>query len=183
MPSLRRSTLAPKAGYDETGLPGILGPTTRGWSAGGGTALVSGTTYLYRIVPARDYSIALAWYSVTTASGTDDPIEIAVLNADCTTKLGSTGVLTGQLNTTGDRTPGLTARLTAGVPYQVAIQATSTASLRFIQWNSASVAVAFGQSMAKYLAMQKAGQTLPVAAPITGAAGVGGVPLICLREV
>lgn len=170
-------------GNDGHGLPGIFGPTWRGWVGGTATALVSGTVYAYRIVPNRDYTITLAAINVSTASGTDDPIEIAIFDGTGTTKLATTGSTTGKLNAgTGLKTVSLSITLLAGTPYIVAFEATSTASLRFAAMNSANTPEAFGSTVSTMLLLTKTGQSIPITAPMSSYSLVGSVPLIALRE-
>jgi hypothetical protein len=167
---------------DDDGLPGIFGPTMRGWAGGTAAALVSGTVYAYRIYPERDYTITLAYFNVSTASGTDDPCEIAVYDGTGTTKLATTGSTTGKLNSTGDKTITLSVSLAARTAYIVAFEATSTASVRMAQWNSSAVVAAFGSTVSTMLAMSKTGQSIPMPSALTSFSGANTVPLLVLRE-
>jgi len=167
---------------DDDGLPGLLGPTIRGWAPGNTLTLVSGTVYAYRIYPRRDYSIALAWFITSTASGTDDPLEIAVFNDTLGTKVATTGSTTGKLNSTGEKTATLSVSLTARTPYIVTFLATSTATVRSTNLNSSAVSSAFGTTAATLLAWNKASQTIPLSTGLSSLTQTNVVPLICLRE-
>lgn len=161
---------------------GLLGPDIPGWNFAA-AALASGTTYLYKVSPDRDYTITNAWLAVTTASGTDDALEIAVYNDDLTARLATSGSVTGKLNATGVQSVAIEAALKAGTRYTVAFKAASTASVRFAAWTTATLASAFGTSASALMLAFINGLSTPLPTSIGTPSAASQVPLLALREV
>jgi hypothetical protein len=149
-------------------------------------ALNSARAYYLRFVPHRQMTITLAAFAVTTASGTDDPCDVAIYDSTLANRLANVGATTGKLNTTGIKTMTFASALTLtpATVYFVAFGATSTATLAAVNLNSNNNAGLFGTSapQAECLFLNSGYSTGLIAGPISPGGVISGAPLIALRE-
>lgn len=86
-------------------------------SARSGTA---NRAFFGRYIPRRTFTSVTAVFFTTVAASIDDPCEISVWDAPATTRLATTGELTGRLNSTGRKTAALAYTFRKGTVYYVA---------------------------------------------------------------
>ncbi len=178
--------------YDkDEGQPGLVVPTGNAWGITR-ASLVASKAYWIRFRTSRAMNIVNVKFSVTTAAASDDQCDIQIWDAACTTKLASTGLTSGKLNsTTGTKSIPLSISLTANTTYY-AVFGTSTfggsaANLALADWNLVS---GFARIFGTAPPYQMAGDTsypttagpYPVAAPTFGVS-VNAHPLLVLSEV
>jgi hypothetical protein len=145
--------------------------------------LTANRAYYARIVPSRSMAITKVAFNVTSASGTDDPLDIGLYDSTLATKLASTGATTGKLNGAGGiQTVTVAWTLAAGTVYYAAFAANSTATLNSVQINANNAAALFGASapQAEFMFLNSA---YPLAAgPITPGGTISNFPLLAIRE-
>lgn len=159
----------------DNGQGGLMGPARNMGSTT--TALVSNTLYSDRIVPSRNMLIKNINFKVMTASGTDDPVDVAILDSTLT-RLSSSGSTTGRLNSTGIKSVTIPdVMLQAGSVYYVSISGTSTASLLF----AVVIGDAFGTAAPLAEGLSKAA-TFPIGTSVAGMAVANAVPFLWIKE-
>ncbi|MGC1177430.1 MAG: hypothetical protein WA843_05150, partial [Candidatus Saccharimonadales bacterium] len=87
-------------------------------------SLAANTAYLVRFVPHKPIKISQIKYVVTTFATADDAVDVGIYNATLSSRLGSSGATTGQLNATnGIKTLNLTAsvQLVPDTVYYIAL--------------------------------------------------------------
>jgi hypothetical protein len=114
--------------YDaDDGQAGMVTPSSRGWQYLT-SALSANQARVGRFRPSRTMTIGSIAFVVTTASGTNDSVDVGIYTADLATKIVSSGATAGLLNNgTGVKSVAITATtLTAGVVYYAALAVSAT---------------------------------------------------------
>jgi hypothetical protein len=163
----------------DNGQPGMLAPADA--RAASTLALTANTAYLARFVPSRKFSITMIAFAVTTASGTDDPVDVGIYDSSLA-KIVSSGATTGKLNSTGVKTVTITTTtLLPGVVYYAVIAANSTATLASSSAPSVGAASLFGSAAPQVeMASKTASYVLPTS--LSGSTAAAAVPTIAVRE-
>lgn len=158
--------------YDrDNGQPGMIAPSTLGWSAAG-TATAASTGRIARVVPSRNMTVVNLgfWVSAWTAGDTANPnVDLCIYNAALTTKLATTGATASKLNSVGRKTVPLTSSLavSAGIAYYVGMTVgtlgTSTVSLLTAAFGNVGALQLFGATagLIEGDANAAAGTTMP----------------------
>lgn len=178
---------AASRGGRENGQRGILAPS--GLWAWGSRSLSAQLAYLLRVVPSRPLSITSVTFTVTTAAGSDDPVEIGLyLPSDSNLERTATsGIATGKLNTLGVKSVPLVANLAADSAVYIAFVCGSigstAATVAGASFGSAENATLFGVAPGVFEAGSKsASYPLPATIVAPTAGGLGSVPAVALRE-
>lgn len=179
MPSLSPNLRSYDAGAGQVGMYATPTGTLFGTS---NSALTANTAYFARFRPTRNLTVAKFAFSVGTASGTDDPLDVGIYSSDLQTKVASSGATSGLLNNgTGRKEVTLAVSLVAGTVYYAAFAANSTATLMCAAVSSANAVQLFGTSAGTAEFLSKAtSYTLP--ASISSPAVASFVPLLALME-
>jgi len=164
--------------------PAVWGPATR-------TLASAGRTWIMRFSPKRAWNITLVAWDVTVAASVDDNTEIAIYSSDLTTRLSTTGVLAGKLNSTGIKTATLTQAFDPALVYHVVWKAPvalggTGASVNGRTCNGISTTL-FGTTVPTALAGFIDGLSSPLPTSITAGSvnwtALNSFPLLALREV
>jgi len=140
-------------------------------------ALTSGQLYLARVAPSRVLVVTTVAFRVSTASGTNDPVDVGVFSS-AGTLLTSSGSRSSLLNSTGTKTAPISVTLLPGSVYYAYLVATSTATLQHVTHPGDL----FGTAMPQVEFLTKASVT-PGSVPtsLTGTAAADAAPLLVLR--
>lgn len=164
--------------------PAVWGPASR-------TLASAGRTWVMRWCPERPWDITLAAWDVTVAASVDDNTEVAIYNAALSSRLATTGVLTGKLNGTGIKTGTLTISVDPTLVYYVAWKAPvalggTGATVNGRTCNGISTTL-FGTTVPTALAGFIDGLSSPLPTSITAGSvnwtALNTFPLLALREV
>lgn len=167
----------------DNGQGGIMAPTAPIISESS-AGMTSGRVYLARFVPTRDMTIRAVAFELTANASSNDPVEVGILDRTATEKLGTSGAVTGYLNTgAGIKSVPLIADtpLVAGETYYafwITVAATTSASVR----RCAVFADLFGSGVGVAEAMGANGKTHPLAVPVTGLAQNDVAPFLGIKE-
>lgn len=158
-------------------------------------SLTAARTYLVRYAPPVARSLTLVAFSVTTAAGSNDPVEIALYTPGTTlNRVATTGSTTGKLNSLGLQTVTLTYAVDPTVVYYAAL---TSATVGGTTCQIGGAGAASADSLGLYGATQPtalfgwadsllSGGLLPStisAAAVTWAATIGTTPTIAFRVV
>jgi hypothetical protein len=100
---------------------GYIAPNSNGIGTAAYTMVASRTVYC-RFVATRTGNTASISYNLSTAAGSDDAVDVGIINATTLARVASSGATTGKLNGSTTRTTvPLVAALTAGTVYYAAI--------------------------------------------------------------
>lgn len=159
----------------DNGQGGLVGPTrTIGCSV---SNVVSNTAYAVRICPSRAMLIKSIGFRVGSPSGSDDPVDVAIVDS-AGTRLVSSGPTRGKLNSTGSKTVTVPDTLIqSGGIYYAVLAASSNVSLL----HASVLGDAFGTAMPLAEAMVKA-STFPVGTTLTGMTVTDSAPLLWVKE-
>lgn len=137
--------------YDrDNGQVGMYAPSSPCFLPGALT-LVANQGRASRFVPSRNMTVTKIAFAVTTAAGSDDPVDVGIYSA-AGAKLVSTGATTGQLNTIGPKSLTVTATtLVARTAYYVALSCGAIGT---------TAAIVIGASAAGIQAAQLFGTTI-----------------------
>lgn len=160
----------------DNGQQGIAAPTAAR-ATGTTLALTANQAYYVRFVPSRPMTIVRVAFRVTTAAGTDIPVEVGIANASGT-RLVTSGSTTGRLNSTGTKTVTITATvLTPGAVYYAFLASSGAATLSAVTFPADIYGTAAPQAE-----MLTAATAFPVPATPTTPATTDTGPAIWLRE-
>ena len=161
---------------------GLIAPGGRGWRYDH-AALVSNRGYVARFVPSRNYVITLVAFAIGTASGSNDPLEIAVYDSTLSTKLATTGAVSGLLNSgTGVKTTSFSISLTAGTVYYGAFASQSTATLTMANFDQALNAPRLFGTSAPQTLFGDGSTSYPLPTPFVIGANAAIFPVLAFRE-
>lgn len=131
--------------------------------------LTASRTYYQRFVATRSANTATISYVIQTAAGSNDNVDVGIMNATTLAKVGSSGATAAKLNGTATRTSvTLVAALTAGTAYYAAISCgtvgSSAAILIGAQFTSANSPKLTGLTNPGVQAFYEASATVPATA-------------------
>lgn len=160
----------------DNGQAGILAPSANRFGLAA-TALVANQAYLLRFVPSRAMAISKLAFRVTTASGTNDPVDVGIYDA-AGTRVVSSGATTSLLNSTGTKTATVaTTVLTAGSVYYAALAANSAATVSF----ASGIGDGFGTAAPAAEVLTKA-TSYPLPATLSALTAADAGPALWVRE-
>ncbi len=169
----------------ENGHAGVLAPTTKGWSNGGHT-LGANLCYIARLVSSKARTITGLKFVVSTAAGSDDACDVAILDATGA-RLASSGATTGKLNSTGIKTVTLSAsqRIEADTVYYAALSCgaigSTAATVRGASFGSTDIVAIFGTGLGSLEAGNKS-SSHPIPSSIASPSQASSVPILALVE-
>lgn len=155
---------------------GQAGISTRAIPKGAGAALVANTAYARRVSLSRRMTLTSVNFMVSTASGTDDPVDAGIYSASGT-KLVSSGAVTGRLNSTGVKSVTIATTILEPGTYYIVVAANSTASLV----SESFIGAAFGTAMPQAEGLTKV-TSYPLPATLTAMTVTDSTPTLWLRE-
>lgn len=172
MPGIERRTGVYKvlSGDQENGQwPGPI------WAGAANIVATANRAHAMRLVPEEDIFVRTMTLSVTTLDAGDPPAEVAIYNSDCTTKLATSGSVTGKLNALGLAVFTITVPilLRAGTVYYTAYMTSSASAVvqgRTIGPDNGAAAI-FGSSPPNLLAGFVNLGAMPLPEPLNIAAG------------
>ena len=167
----------------DNGQAGIMAPTAQILSESSAAA-TSGRVYIARFVPSRDMTIRSIAFEVTSASATNDPVEVGILNATATEKLGSSGSVSGILNSgNGVKSVNMASpiELESGTVYYAFWLTTSSGTAASIR-RANVFADLFGSGVGVAESMGATSKTIPLATPVTGLVQNDTTPFLGLKE-
>lgn len=163
--------------YDKDNGQAGMYATPGGADTVGTQALVANQAYFSRFVPSRDMTIDTMVFSVSSASGTNDPCDVGIYDSTLGTRIVSSGATSDKLNAgSGRKEVGISATtLAAGTVYYAAFAANSTATIVTSTMGTANAVGLFGTGAgtAEYL-IKTSSYVLPtsIATPTANAVGV-----------
>jgi hypothetical protein len=105
----------------DNGQAGLVTPSGPAWALTT-QALAANTSRIGRFVPSRNMTIVSIGFSVTTAAGADDSVDVGIYNSTLANILVHSGATAGKVNSTGAKTIAITpTALTAGTVYYAAL--------------------------------------------------------------
>ena len=155
-------------------------------AAGVAAALTASRAYAARFTASRSRTITKMAFVLTTASGTNDAVDMGIFDSTGTVLLSSTGSTLGKMNGssgTQQQAPLLASvPLRAGVSYYaaLAVSATAGAQVWMTTLGAGSGAVLMGAVFPNILQTFQA--AFPLAAPFSSAGGISSVPILGLLE-
>jgi hypothetical protein len=171
--------------YDHTyGQPGMYAPMVT--SGTNSATAVANRGFLCRFVPSRNMTAALIGFTVSTAAGADDNVDVGIYSA-AGAKLVSSGATAGKLNSQGAKTVAITATpLTAGTVYYGALSfgalGGTAAVVTGVGYQSVFAFAAMGATIGLVEADAKAAQH-PLPDPWGALSGLTAVvPWLAIRE-
>lgn len=178
-----RDNLGYNGREDSTQFNGALAPPQGPMGATTG-AVAASSVYFVRFVPTRSFTASKITFAVSVAAGSNDNVDVGILDFTLSTVLASSGSTAGKLNATGNQTVSFTSTVTlvAGTVYYAAIGigtiGTTAAQLVTMNLGLNTTPFFFGNSAPAVLAGRSA-STFPIATPITQG-GTAAFPVLAI---
>lgn len=161
----------------DNGQAGMWAPSASIVTINQSVAVTANRLYLMRVCPSRAMLVTSLGFKVTTASATDDPVDVGIFSA-AGVRLVSSGSTIGRLNSTGSKSVTVAATvLNAGQVYYVAFAANSAATLLF----ASTIADAFGSAMPA-LDLGSKDASFPIPSTVTGVGVRDSGPIMWVKE-